>query len=66
MSWPPVGIENSIMCVLFCLMHGQARSDEFCQLLGGALDGGAQVLIFILTFAVFGASGISRPFPKVT
>ncbi|KAF4583572.1 hypothetical protein EYR38_002325 [Pleurotus pulmonarius] len=29
----------------------------------GALDGGAQIMIFILSFAVFGASGASRPFP---
>ncbi|KAI9059790.1 oligopeptide transporter [Trametes sanguinea] len=32
-------------------------------ILGGALDGGAQVMIFILSFAVFGASGTPRPFP---
>ncbi|KAI0648419.1 oligopeptide transporter [Trametes meyenii] len=32
-------------------------------ILGGALDGGAQVMIFILSFAVFGASGDPRPFP---
>lgn len=31
--------------------------------LGGALDGGAQVMIFILSFAVFGAAGKNRPFP---
>lgn len=29
----------------------------------GALDGGAQVMIFILSFAVFGASGTRKPFP---
>ncbi|KAI8974273.1 OPT oligopeptide transporter protein-domain-containing protein [Trametes punicea] len=32
-------------------------------ILGGALDGGAQVMIFILSFAVFGASGTPKPFP---
>ena len=31
--------------------------------LGGALDGGAQVMIFVLSFAVFGAAGRSKPFP---
>ncbi|KAI9508126.1 OPT oligopeptide transporter protein-domain-containing protein [Russula earlei] len=36
---------------------------KYNYILGGALDGGAQVMIFILTFAVFGASGVSRPFP---
>jgi len=37
---------------------------KYNYILGGALDGGAQVMIFILSFAVFGASGVSRPFPK--
>ncbi|TFK71693.1 oligopeptide transporter [Pluteus cervinus] len=36
---------------------------KYNYVLGGALDGGAQVMIFILSFAVFGASGRSRPFP---
>ncbi|KAI0265053.1 oligopeptide transporter [Gloeopeniophorella convolvens] len=36
---------------------------KYNYILGGALDGGAQVMIFILSFAVFGASGVSRPFP---
>lgn len=38
---------------------------KYNYILGGALDGGAQVMIFILSFAVFGASGVERPFPKV-
>jgi len=38
---------------------------KYNYILGGALDGGAQVMIFILSFAVFGASGVQRPFPKV-
>ncbi|KAG6887980.1 hypothetical protein C0995_011263 [Termitomyces sp. Mi166 len=37
---------------------------KYNYILGGALDGGAQVMIFILSFAVFGASGIMRPFPN--
>ncbi|KAH9002451.1 OPT oligopeptide transporter protein-domain-containing protein [Lactarius hatsudake] len=36
---------------------------KYNYILGGALDGGAHVIIFILSFAVFGASGVSRPFP---
>ncbi|EJD44887.1 peptide transporter MTD1 [Auricularia subglabra TFB-10046 SS5] len=36
---------------------------NFNYLLGGALDGGAQITLFVLTFAVFGASGVPRPFP---
>ena len=38
---------------------------KYNYILGGALDGGAQVMVFILSFAVFGASGIQRPFPSV-
>lgn len=30
------------------------------------MDGGAQVMIFILSFAVFGASGNPKPFPAVS
>jgi len=37
---------------------------EYNYILGGALDGGAQVMVFILTFTVFGASGVSRTFPN--
>ena len=37
---------------------------KYNYILGGALDGGAQVMIFILSFAVFGASGVQRPFPR--
>ena len=39
---------------------------KYNYILGGALDGGAQVMIFILSFAVFGASGVGRPFPTVS
>lgn len=38
---------------------------KYNYILGGALDGGAQLMIFILSFAVFGASGMPRPFPSV-
>ncbi|KAF5311075.1 hypothetical protein D9619_007886 [Psilocybe cf. subviscida] len=36
---------------------------KYNYILGGALDGGAQVMIFVLSFAVFGASGAEKPFP---
>ncbi|THH32472.1 hypothetical protein EUX98_g1722 [Antrodiella citrinella] len=36
---------------------------KYNYILGGALDGGAQIMIFILSFAVFGAAGKSNPFP---
>jgi len=38
---------------------------KYNYIFGGALDGGAQLMIFILSFAVFGAAGVSRPFPSV-
>lgn len=38
---------------------------KYNYILGGALDGGAQVMIFVLSFAVFGASGDEKPFPSV-
>ena len=38
---------------------------KYNYILGGALDGGAQVMVFILSFAVFGAAGVQNPFPKV-
>ncbi|KAF9525053.1 oligopeptide transporter [Crepidotus variabilis] len=36
---------------------------KYNYILGGALDGGAQIMIFVLSFAVFGASGKERKFP---
>lgn len=39
---------------------------KYVYIIGGALDGGTQVVVFILSFAVFGASGIQRPFPTVS
>jgi len=36
---------------------------KYIYILGGALDGGTQITVFVLSFAVFGASGATRPFP---
>ncbi|KAI5271550.1 OPT superfamily oligopeptide transporter [Aureobasidium subglaciale] len=36
---------------------------KYNYIASAALDGGTQVLVFILTFAVFGGNGKSRPFP---
>lgn len=36
---------------------------KYNYLLSAAMDGGTQVLVFILTFAVFGGSGKAVPFP---
>ncbi|CAK3789992.1 peptide transporter MTD1 [Lecanosticta acicola] len=37
--------------------------NKYNYLIGAALDGGVQLVIFILSFAVFGASGKSHAFP---
>lgn len=37
---------------------------NYNYLVSAALDGGTQILVFILTFAVFGGSGKAVPFPK--
>ncbi|KAF4840159.1 Oligopeptide transporter 4 [Colletotrichum siamense] len=37
--------------------------NKYNYLIGAALDGGSQLIIFILSFAVFGASGNPHPFP---
>jgi hypothetical protein len=36
---------------------------KYNYILSAALDGGTQVMVFILTSAVFGGSGKARPFP---
>jgi OPT oligopeptide transporter protein len=36
---------------------------KYNYIVSAALDGGTQVMVFILTFAVFGGSGVARPFP---
>lgn len=74
MGWLFVGINASIMSY-FILGFGaqfwlrKYRPQYFVKynyLVSAALDGGTQVLVFILTFAVFGGSGKSRPFPTWT
>ncbi|KAI1092316.1 OPT peptide transporter Mtd1 [Rostrohypoxylon terebratum] len=37
--------------------------NKYNYLIGAALDGGSQLVIFVLSFAVFGASGKAYPFP---
>ncbi|CAG8264003.1 unnamed protein product [Penicillium salamii] len=38
--------------------------NKYNYLIGAALDGGSQIIIFVLSFAVMGASGKEHPFPK--
>ncbi|KAI0306821.1 OPT oligopeptide transporter protein-domain-containing protein [Multifurca ochricompacta] len=37
---------------------------KYNYILGAGLDGGTQVMVFILSFAVQGAAGVSHPFPR--
>lgn len=37
--------------------------NKYNYLVGAALDGGSQIVVFVLSFAVFGASGKAHPFP---
>ena len=37
--------------------------NNYNYLIGAALDGGSQIVVFVLSFAVFGASGKAYPFP---
>ncbi|KAI9447705.1 oligopeptide transporter [Lactarius indigo] len=72
--WPYIGPVRVDRIILPLIIHYSASLfwlrqyhpgwyRKYNYILGGALDGGAQVMIFILSFAVFGASGVSRPFP---
>lgn len=36
---------------------------QYCYLLAGSVDGAAEIMVFILSFAVFGGSGTPHPFP---
>lgn len=37
---------------------------KYNYLVSAALDGGTQVMVFILTFAVAGGSGVAHPMPN--
>jgi len=71
MGWMATGINSTILSTILVGVISQFWIRQkypgwyrnFNYLVGGALDGGVQVCIFILTFAVYGASGVSRPFP---
>ncbi|KAF8230326.1 oligopeptide transporter [Tricholoma matsutake] len=57
------GIIVGIVSQLWLRRYHPGWYKKYNYVMGGALDGGAQVMIFILSFAVFGASGVQRPFP---
>lgn len=66
-----VGINSAIGVFFFLGFFAQwylrrKRPEFFIKynyIVSAALDGGTQVMVFILTFAVFGGSGTARPFP---
>jgi hypothetical protein len=66
-----VGINSAIGVFYFLGFFAQwylrkKRPELFIKynyITSAALDGGTQVMVFILTFAVFGGSGKARPFP---
>ncbi|KAI0046405.1 OPT superfamily oligopeptide transporter [Auriscalpium vulgare] len=56
-AWLTVGINTSITFSVLIGIFSQY------YIVSGAIDGGTQVMIFILSFAVFGASGTAHDFP---
>lgn len=66
-----VGINSALTVFYFLGFFAQyylrrKRPELFVKynyIVSAALDGGTQVMVFILTFAVFGGSGTARPFP---
>ncbi|KAI9442371.1 OPT oligopeptide transporter protein-domain-containing protein [Lactarius indigo] len=71
MSWLCVGISSSYTSyyaiALFSQWYLRTRYPrwftKYNYILGAALDGGTQVMVFILSFAVQGAAGTSHLFP---
>ncbi|KAF9460047.1 oligopeptide transporter [Collybia nuda] len=71
-AWMSAGVNSTItssiivglVSQLWLRRYHPGWYKKYNYILGGALDGGAQVMIFILSFAVFGASGVEKPFPK--
>lgn len=71
-GWLCVGINSSILSYFAIAWFSQwfLRTRyprwfaKYNYLLGAALDGGTQVMVFILSFAVFGAAGTSHLFPQ--
>ncbi|GAB7362576.1 hypothetical protein MBLNU230_g2891t1 [Neophaeotheca triangularis] len=70
-GWLCVGINSSVLSYFivgytsqwYLRVRKPAWFRKYNYILSAAMDGGTQVLVFILTFAVFGASGKEVPFP---
>ncbi|KAJ8516828.1 hypothetical protein ONZ45_g5896 [Pleurotus djamor] len=70
-AWMSVGVNSTITSSIIVGLVSQLWLRRYhpgwyrkYNYILGALDGGAQIMIFILSFAVFGASGAERPFPN--
>ncbi|KAF9492268.1 oligopeptide transporter [Pleurotus eryngii] len=70
-AWMSVGVTSTITSSIIIGLVSQLwirKSyprwyNKYNYILGGALNGGAQVMVFVLSFAVFGAAGREHPFP---
>jgi OPT family oligopeptide transporter len=71
-GWLCVGINSSILsffvvgffCQLYLRKYRPNWFIKYNYILSAAMDGGTQVLVFVLTFAVFGGGGKEVVFPK--
>ncbi|KAF4583571.1 hypothetical protein EYR38_002324 [Pleurotus pulmonarius] len=72
-SWMSAGVNSTVTSGIIIGLLSQlwlrkwhpGWYKKYNYILGGAMTGGAQVMIFILSFVVFGASGVERKFPHV-
>ncbi|OJJ42147.1 hypothetical protein ASPZODRAFT_77574 [Penicilliopsis zonata CBS 506.65] len=62
-SWVPSSIVVGVFSQLWLRRRLPRIYNQYNYLIGAAMDGGSQIVIFILSFAVFGASGRERAFP---
>ena len=58
-------IATGLFSQYFMRLKHPAWFGKYNYIVGGGFDAGAKVMMFILTFAVFGGSGAEVPFPKV-
>lgn len=62
-SWITSSIAVGIISQVWLRRRLPHIYQRYNYLIGAAMDGGSQTVIFILSFAVFGASGKPHPFP---
>lgn len=70
-AWLTVGINTSILSsvIIGIISQYYVRRKyprwftKYNYIISGAIDGGTQVMVFILSFAVFGAAGTAHDFP---